>query len=1470
MKKNSVTLSIGHLRRLAIWAVCVFTATLVLAGDLHSVRLPLTFEQNKGQADPHASFLARSSQGIVFLTHDGLVLTSGKLGAARSVRLRLLNAAEDPQMDGTPTGGFANYYKSSNRSEWLEHIPLFSTVRYHDVYPGIDVLFHGHDGQLEYDFNIAPGKPAGVIRFAVEGADNISLRDNGGLSIVAGKETWLLLPPQAYQEQKSGRKSIRARYRLPQPNIVAFNLGYFDRSVPLIIDPVVQYSNLLSVGNDTNVAAIQIDGSGDLFIAGDTFALDYPVVNGLSPNPGGSDQVYLTKLNPAGNTILYSTYLPATGFSTTRALVLDANGNAYIAGTAGGPEFPFTSNLTTCSSACDGGFVAKLSPSGSLAYATLVGLGDVLPRALAVDSSGSAYTAGNAGGTSLQTVNAFEPSYVGQICTSCSNGFYAKLNSTGTAFDFASYFAGSNQFSGEILVRGIALDGSGNVLLAGNFVNGGTVPLLNPWQSVVGTLFLSKFAPDGKTLLFSTLFGSSAFQNDNLVGMAAGTDGTVYLVGNTQSGDYPYTLSAAAHPIVPNAVTIFATAIKPTLDGLVYSTYLGDGFPNAVALDANNHLHVVGTSVLNLIPLQNAVVGDVTSGSFVLELDQAGVPASVSQYGGHFTAEVPTGVAADAAGNVYVAGGFSPQNVSSPDQPDPVLVGTTFGTGTGGNFGSFFAKINPQDAPQISLNTLPPFLLLRNAGSADLHITGIALSGGLAQQLGNCGTTVPAGSSCVLTVTDANGGIAAGTVSITSDAQPSVQNFTINLSPFQKAGTPVPDQVYFQDVRFAYPPQFTGTSTGPVPMKIWNVGTGVSTINSITATGSAAQTNDCPGTLAAGASCTVQLSITVGGAQPALHVVYDTNQRQDFFSIFATATTTPTVLSSDGIEFGTQLVNGVAIPRVVNVTNTSNGTISVPGISIVGASEFILAGNTCVSPLAPHQSCQVGIQFNPVIDGLRTANLNIGSNQVSLTGTGQIASQVQVSPLELDFAVSIIGKTSTQPLKLTNTTANAISITGISFSLPDYSETDDCAGQVPANNFCTLQIAFDPQQAGARNASVSISFGSGVLGQAVTLTGTGVTPLDPMPLTLDFGTTTPVGNTSASQNVSIGNGRQATAQPYTLTITGDFSIGANSCPNPMPGFIGCVLPISFAPKTAGPQQGTLTISYPGITVQSVITLKGSGLGPGISLPGTLNFGNQLVGTNTTQALLLQSSGTAPLNIASMSITGDFTQTNDCGSSVSAGSSCTITVKFAPGATGARTGTLTVNDNAPGNPHTATLSGNGTDFQLGSSGTLTATITAGQTATYNLGLTGAGGFTGLVTLSCSGAPLAGTCSVSPGSVTVNSSSTFPFTVTVTTTARTTASGLVFFGPVPTNMIFLVLLALLSGLAPRLLRNRRLRSQFVLGAVGLALLVGIVSCGGGGGGPSPNPVQGTPAGTSTLTVTATTSGGTHQLQLTLNVQ
>jgi len=1282
---------------LAVWCSL---ATPVLAQD-HSIRMPLTFEENRGQAAADAIFLARTPSGTVVLTQDGAVLTAASKASLNSVRLRWNGLADIRPSGDAATGGFVNYYRSQDRKQWLTHIPLYSTVRYPNVRHGIDVLFHGRDDQLEYDFEIAPGASPRDINFTFQGADKLTISADGGLDFSAGEARWRLLPPQAYQLHGSKRQAVPSAYRIQADGSVAFTVGNYDKSQPLTIDPVVQYSNIIGVSNRINVNSIQVDAAGNLFIAGDTFASDYPVVNGKPPLTNSSDQVYITKLDPTGNTILYSTFIPASGFSSTHSLALDGDGNAYLAGIAGGPDFPLTStNLGTCSQFCNAGFVAKFAPDGTLAYSTLLSSGQALPKGLVVDSSGSAYVAGLAADNTLQTVNAFQPSLVGQICTNCTNAFFAKLNAAGTGYIFASYFANPNHSSGETFATGIALDGSGSIYLAGQ----GDPPIVNPWQ-VGGALFVAKFASDGKTLLFSSGFGGS---NGTITGIAAGTDGTIFLAGRAFS-DFPFTLNSF-RMVRDNGNGMFAAAIDPTLTKFTYATYLGDGNLNALFLNpANNHLYVAGEGVQNVPPFTRAVVSDagITPGNpfgFAMELDALGTPVTVTQYGGQLTAEPPTAIAADAAGNVYLAGPLSPQN--EVPHPDPVVVGPTLGSITGASFGSFFAKIVPADAPQISLSTVAPFLFLRNPGSVDLHISGIVLGNGLVTRGGNCSNTVPAGTSCVLTVSNALGNLAAGTVTITSDAQPAVQAFTITLPQGAVANSPVGEFLYFSATPTFFPPELTGNATSPRTFTVSNVGTTNATITGVFANGGTAQTNNCPSTLVPGASCTVQATVTAGAGQPSLRFTYDVGGFKDY-ELFVPVSNTQFLLSTLGISFNIQEVQGIAIPRTITVTNTGNSGFSVPAPVLTGDPEFTLAGNTCVAPLAAHQSCAVAVQFNPVIAGSRSALLDIAGSQVQLFGQGEFNSVIQLSPLQLNFFPVIVHRSpTTQGLTLTNTSASAVAIAGFTFSLPDYSETDDCLGAVPANGSCTVLVGFSAQALGPRDAAMTINFLGGSVSQTLTLAGgVGVTPLDVSPASLNFGSAL-TGTTSPSQGVLLGNGRQGTAQDYTLTIAGDFVISQNVCANPMPGFFGCFIQISFAPKTPGPQQGTLTVSYPGITETSVITLNGTGIDTAavVSLPATFDVGSTPVATAAQRPVTISNIGNAALTISGFSLSGtnasDFSVAPGQCATVAAGATCSIQVGFNPAAPLQKQATLTISDNGLNNPHSLTLTGTGVGPSIG--------------------------------------------------------------------------------------------------------------------------------------------------------------------------
>ncbi len=1505
-------------------------------------RLPLVFEQNLGQASPGARFVGRSASGTILLTKNGVELIRAG-SARRPLRLGFLKgASRGPKGEGF-TGGFANYYLTRDRKSWLSGIPMFNKVRYGQVWPGVDVVFHGHDGEIEYDFEIEAGNKGPInIAIGVDGAERLEPEHDGSLLIVTGRERWRLQPPLAYQEKAGRREQVHASYRIMQKKIW-LEVGAYDRAEKLVIDPVVEYAGTIGAGSTTSgIEKIAVDAAGNLIMTGFAdSAFGFPVVNGQT-----GAGIYVAKLNAAGDSLLFSTFiLPAGASAGLKDMKVDSSGNIYLTGTAG-TNFPATSTALGTS----GGYVMKLSSTGALVYSSIVGGG--FPETMKVDSTDAVYVGGLADNT-LQTVNAQQPN---PPCNPCLTPFFAKIDPTGSAYIFSSYYfdPSGTTFS---RIQSIDTDTSGNIYLYGQ----GPQSHVNAWQNGFGGIFISKLSPDGQTVLFSTDLGSGG--SELPVGMSVGNDGTIFLVGTTPDNDYPYTIDALRHPEQPGGnIKMFASAINPALTGFTYSTYLTDANGGATFLGPNNHLYVAG-ALGGTLPLKGAVAGEVSkSGStFYMELDATGQVLQASRFNGHLTPEVITAIAADSAGNIYLGGRID--NANEFPAPDPILVGHSFGGPvTGGNIGPFFAKISPVNAPQIVLTTIRPYLILHNSGSADLHISSMVFSGG--RTWGNCGSVVPAATSCVVTVTDNNGGLAAGTLTITSDAQPAVQGFNVALLPGDQPGARVQDLLWF-DQPSLLPPQLQAT----VPLHIWNVGTTDMVINLITINQPQTQTNDCGVGLAPGAGCTISVNVSSGGAF--VQVFYD-NGNSQVFDVFGTNATQNPLLSVPGIRFPIQIVGGVVIPRTVTITNTGNSDITV-NTALTADPEFAIAGTTCGAVLSSHQSCVVGVKFVPVINGNKTGLLTIDGQNVQLSAGGEINSAVKVSPLGQDFFTGIVHQQGlTFPIKLTNTLSSAVPITGITFSISDYTETDDCAGQVPASGSCTLQVTFTPQALGARNGTVTVSF-TGATTQVMPLTGIGQTPFLVSPANVNF--TAALGSTSVEQGLSIGN-RNSQPQGYTFTVTGDFAITQNPCANPLPPNgapgSGCGPRLVYQPKPGGNGQGTFTVSYPGITEQDVVTLTGalttvtasplqlsfpttqittsstldvnlanSGSSPvgivslstaapysetdscqgqvpangscvlhviftpqtapfpvtgtfnisladgaqySVALSGTgtgpvilinafsTTFQDQVVGTTSNPATVsVFNNGDAPLNITGISISGDFAQTSDCVGSIT--NFCTITVTFSPKRTGLRQGTLVLTDNGLGSPQQITFSGVGNDFTVNAAGAgASATVAAGQTATYDLAFTAIGSFSGQLQVDCSGAPPLGTCHLSSPNVNVIGAVPVPLTVTVTTSPHTSASMGGSRHPLTGASILagLLLGCFLCG------AHLPARSRMLMVAA-IVVALGIVSCGGGGGsqGNPPPPAQGgTPAGTYTITVSATdqTIHGpvVHQTNLTLVVR
>jgi hypothetical protein len=1544
---------------------------------------------NRGQGPSWARYLARTSEGEVSLGADRIEVTQPKSAGGQSFEIRFRDAHPSGFQEESMHGGVANYYFGGLDPRRIEQIPLYRSVHYKDMLPGIDGSFHGHDGRLEYDFELAPHASTDQLQIDLSDNERAIPQEDGSLSIQSDDHSIRLLRPEAFQNLSGQTVPVPVEYRIEGPHSVGFKVESYDRDQALIIDPVVSYAETISADNSSSVAAVTVDGDGDLILTGTTFSANFPVINGQPSSSSGSEQVFVTKFDPAGENIIYSTYLPASGFSSVSAIAVDADGDAFVAGVTEDPAFPLTSHqLGACSSSifCGGGFVTKLDPTGAIVYSTLLSSGSVGPRAITVDAAGHALVSGSTSDDSLKTTNAYQSVYLGGECTSCYGAFFAELNTTGTAFVFSSYLG-----SGTI-ATGIALDTAGNIYVAGTADNvyGATVPLKNEIQAAGGVYFLSKFGPDGKTLLFGTFLGGYSISNANdyLTGIAVAPDGTVYLGGSTGSDGFPFTLDAYHHPTdALSNPRIFAMAINPSLSDLKYSTDLGDGYMTAMQVDSTGNLYAAGYTGSEPFQPRNAV-SDSTSGGFYLELDPSGSPLQISSFGGKIVSEIPDGLAIDHNGDIYIAGsinGAGNSFVFGCEQSDPILVGSDlYGTQRAGDSdcGSessiFIAKIAPDSKPQISISQNLPFIYLHNAGSADLNISGITFSGGLEKAGSTCGNKVSAGITCVLTLTDANGKQAQGSFTINSDASPASQTFTPYLNP-QAVGVPVTDYLFVDLSQLHFSPQFAGTKSATNPMRIWNAGITNLTFNAIRATPYLFETNDCPATLAPSSYCTVQVGwdTKYNYQSDAIGIAYDGYPEIDD-NLFGSYTISPTSLmlsQTNPMPFGNETQGNPSLYRTITITNVNTSDVASPNVTVSGDSAFSLVGNTCPANLAPQQSCVVGVAMSSAEAGSYTANVNFSgsiSTAVEVWGGVNLPQAITLSASQLQWQPVLLGASSEQDLTLTNTSTALAYVTKFSFFTNDYSETDNCtASPISAGASCTVHVTFTPQGVGARNDAFTIQGGATTTPLMVSLSGQGQYLLNLSSSLVDFGSGNLVDQSSTAQNVTITNETSASI-PFTLSVSGPFAY-TGQCPNPLPANANCTIALTYHPTAVEYDTGILTVTATGSSISNtstligfstqgsimsvgtdltfpktavgqkapstisisntgkqsisnvnlrlsdgdtqdfsvssgpcssipaagscavtiifmptapgtrwasllitsdasnsprIVTLTGEAIIVGTSLSAqTLIFGNQDTGSQSAaSSVTLTNTGTDLLTISGITSSIDFPQTNTCGSSLAASASCQISVQFAPSNAAPETGTLTITDSA--GTQTVALSGTGTapTITIGAttSGSLTSTVAGGQTASYVLALTGSTGFSGTVTLACSGAPQYSTCTLSPTSLPITPGSNQPFTVSVTTQTTTPASHS------RAALQWMPLGVLLLGFAfPRRFRKSLLHA----GACVFALIAfGCLSgCGGSSGTTPPAPTTNyTPAGTYHLTVTATSGATTSTQSLTLVIQ
>jgi len=465
-------------------------------------KLPLRFEANQGQTDARVKFLSRGAGYTLFLTSGEAVLAFRKTSAqmkdrsalkapapeaSKSAVLHMQLVGSNPAsavsgLDEMP--GKSNYFIGNDPKKWQTNVANYAKVRYRRVYPGVDLVYYGNPGQLEYDFVVAPGADPSSIRLKFRGAGRLKIDDNGDLVLGADGEQVRLQKPQVYQEASGTRRAVEGRYWIAGANTISFRVADYDRSKPLIVDPVLVYSTYLGGSGDDSGTSIAVDSSGNAYVTGYTSSIDFPTMNPLQPTyagGSGSLDVFVAKLNSTGSALVYSTYLGGSNYDSGTSIAVDSSGNAYVTGYTYSTDFPTMNALQGTTAGSGDVFVAKLNPTGSaLVYSTyLGGSGIDYGYGIAADASGNAYVTGFTCSTNFPTANAEQAASGGRLNSlpPCGDVFVTKLNATGTALVYSTYLGGSGDDAG----RGIVVDSSGNAYVTG-YTSSIDFPTMNPLQ----------------------------------------------------------------------------------------------------------------------------------------------------------------------------------------------------------------------------------------------------------------------------------------------------------------------------------------------------------------------------------------------------------------------------------------------------------------------------------------------------------------------------------------------------------------------------------------------------------------------------------------------------------------------------------------------------------------------------------------------------------------------------------------------------------------------------------------------------------------------------------------------------------------------------------------------------------------------------------------------------------------------------
>jgi len=937
--------------------------------------LPLLFEENRGQAQRDARYVARNGRfdaffmaGEVKLRLDGPTVAPHRASShspksSRSrwprtsvVHLVFVNHPHESEPHGVGLlDGKVNYLRSGGRS--LRGIPTFGKVQYDAVYPGIDVDYRGHNHDLEYDFIVAPDANPDRIRMAFEGANDIHLGANGDLILETSSGILIERKPIITQGADGDSNSVSSGLTQPVPggykiiagNEVGFTVGPYDHHKRLVIDPVMVYSSEFNPspsgeGDVSEANGVAVDSAGDAYEVGSTLTL--ADVNGAAEDcTVGSfvecGDTFIAKLNPSGTALIYDTLISG---SAGLAIAVDSAQNVYLAGEAAS-EFPATANAFqqtegggTCGDGtgagplpCYDAYVAELDSTGAnITYASFLGgSSNDAAYALAIDSSNAIYVTGQAGSNNFPTTTgAYKTSF--DSSPGAEAIFVAKIDPTksgAASLIYSTFLGGSATGEGADTLdeeggdqgNGIAVDQNGNAYVTGVAFSP-DIATNGAFQTVRASSenpFVAKFNPTGSDLLWATYLGGHqppgcALEFSSAI--AVDSSGDSYVTGRTPSADFP-TTPGAFQPVFTGTPDVFVTKLNPTGSSLVYSTLLGGSA--TVLLGPQTPQKCGGGQTSQAIAL------DQNEDAFVV-----GSTATIDFPIGQLTLETKD---------------YQPT-------PDESVNGESLFL----DYSAFIAELDPQG------KTLP-FSTYLSEGS----LSGIALDSAGAVYVSGTG------SPAYLNV-----------AGIHSTGQVFVQKLVLNTAAPAVSISP-------QTVAFG--PVAAGTTSAPQDFTLSNVGNGPLNISSVVATEDVNESNNCPAALGPGTSCT--FTVTDSGQNGTITLTDNAIDSPQVVNVYEGGAEGRMSLSTADLFFPSQTVGITSSPQIVTLSSGGDAPVQLTGIKVTG--DFAETSN-CGSTVAVATTCQISVTFTPTTAGNRSGTLTISDTSptiptltVALSGVGE-------------------------------------------------------------------------------------------------------------------------------------------------------------------------------------------------------------------------------------------------------------------------------------------------------------------------------------------------------------------------------------------------------------------------------------------------------------------------------------------------